>query len=197
MAMTVVDLSRGPALEPDVEKGVHIIFHPAEVETDPGPHVLPSPQELKQAAFAIGNAKPTDVIVFRGKPWHMIDHELLKHPEVHVAHPETVLELHVGREKAVWWSEHDFTITRIELHADAAEAAAAPTAAPPPAASDATAPPSKPFPEPETRIESSADLAAELHVARSTVPIPESKTYEYKITFTRNQRRIDPNMRCI
>src|SRR6185295_13176975 len=105
MAMTVVDMSRGPVLEPGVEKGVHIIFHPAEVEADPGPGFVPTPEELKGAAFAIGDAKPTDVIVYRGKPWHMVNHELLKHPEVHTSHPETVLELRVEQQKAVWWSE--------------------------------------------------------------------------------------------
>jgi hypothetical protein len=188
MAMTVVESSRGPVLEPGVEKGVHIIFYPAEVEADPGPEIVPTHEELRGAAYAIGDAKPTDVIVYKGKPWHMVNHELLKHPEVHTSHPETVLELLVEREKAVWWSEHDFTITRIELH---------PHAAPASASQSHIAPPSKPFPEPATRIEGSADLAVELHVARSTVPIRESKTHEYKITFTRNKRKIDPNMRCL
>ena len=197
MGMTVVNLSRGPVLQPGVEQGVHIIFHPAEVEVDPGPDVLPTEGELEAAAAAIGNAEPTDVIVYRGKPWHMVGHKLLKHPEVHVNHDETVLKLRVEKQKAVWWSEHDFTITRIELHHDTKHPAPAPPAAQASSAPVAAAPPAKPFPEPETRIEGSADLTAELHVARSTVPVRLSKTHEYKITFTRNQRKIDPNMRCI
>jgi hypothetical protein len=126
----------------------------------------------------------------------MVGGQLLKHPEVHVNHGETVLKLIVEHQKAVWWSEHHFTISRIELHHDTVGAAGAP---PPPSSSapDAIAPPAKPFPEPETRIESSANLAAELHVARSTVPVRLSRTHEYKITFTRNGRTIDPNMRCL
>ena len=193
MGVTVVGMSRGPVIQPGVEKGVHVIFYPAEVEVDPGPHVLPTTAELADAARAIGDAEVTDVIVFKGKPWHMVDHQLLKHPEVHTTNPETVLQLRVEAEKGVWWSEHDFTITRIELRDHRPAEAGAPP--PPPPAPDATIP-SKPFQEPETRIESSGDLAAELHVARSTVPIGQSKEHEYKITFTRNGRTIDPNMRC-
>jgi len=40
-------------------------------------------------------------------------------------------------------------------------------------------------------------LAAQIHVARSNTPVREAKNFEYKITFTRSGRTIDPNMRCI
>jgi len=188
MAMSV-DYSRGPVLEEGVDQGVHIIFLPPEVEADPGPTVLPSQAELDAAALSVPNARPTDIVVFRGKPWHKVHGRLEKHPEVHVRFPETILELRVQEQKAVWWSEHDFRITRIEPHTPAAAAKSA---------SYKEAPPEKPFPEPPTNLESDVDgLAARIHVARSQTPIPEARSFEYKINFTRSGRTVDPNMRCL
>jgi hypothetical protein len=184
-----LEYSRGPRLEEGVDQGVHIIFIPPAVEADPGPNVLPSQAELDAAALSIPHAKATDVIVFKGKPWHMVNRRLEKHPEVHTRHPETVLKVLVERQKAVWWSEHEFKISRIELHEHAAAASGA---------SDTVAPPDKPFPEPATMRESDVDgLAAQIHVARSKPPVREAKTFEYKITFTRGGRTVDPNMRCL
>jgi hypothetical protein len=185
----IVEYSRGPVLEPGVDQGVHIIFIPPDVEVDPGPNVLPSQAELDAAAISVPSAKATDVIVFKGRPWHLVRGRLEKHPEVHGTHPETVLKVAVEHQKVVWWSEHDFRVTRIELHDHATAASSA---------SVTTAPPPKPFAEPETRREGDVEgLAAQIHVARSTPPIRDAKTFEYKITFTRNGRTIDPNMRCI
>jgi hypothetical protein len=184
-----VEYSRGPVLEEGVDRGVHIIFIPPDVEADPGPNVFPSQAELDAAAISVPNAKATDVIVFKGKPWHMVNRRLEKHPQVHTRHPETVLELLVERQKAVWWSEHEFTISRIELHDHAAAASAR---------SYTTDPPARPFPEPATKRESDVGgLAAEIHVARSMPPARDARSFEYKVTLTRNGRTIYPNMRCI
>ena len=185
MPVNVVSYS-GPVIAPGIEKAVHIIFIPPEVEADPGPNVLPTQQELDAAALTVPDAKETDVIVFKGKPWHMVNRKLEKHPEVHAAHQGTVLELVVERQKAVWWSEHAFTIKNIVLH----KAGSTEPAAPPP--------PSKPFPEPETGEEDDAGGLApnRIHVARSIPPRWEAKSHEYKVTFERNDRTVDPNMRC-
>ena len=192
MGVNVVNVSRGPALEPGVEKGVHIIFIPPEVEADPGPRGLPNQGDLEAVAMAVPNAAVTDVIVYRGKPWHKVGRTLEKHPQVHTTHPETVLELRVEQQKAVWWSEHEFKIVGIELDQHAVAAAA-------PGVDNVAAPPSRPFPVPETRVEDDIDSVTpqRLHVARSTVPVREAKTHEYKITFTRTGHTIDPNMRCV
>lgn len=190
MPVNVGNLSRGPVLEAGVDQGVHIIFIPPEVAADPGPSMPTSPEELEGVALSLPDAKATDVIVYRGKPWHKVGRTLEKHPEVHASHRETVLEVRVERQKAVWWSEHQFKITRIELHGHATEAA--------PGASSVVKAPPRPFPEPETRVEDDINSLApqRIHVARSTVPVREARTHEYKITFTRGGRTIDPNMRC-
>ena len=190
MAVTVVSYS-GPAIEPGIEKAVHIIFIPPEVQADPGPNELPTQQELDEAAITVPDAKQTDVIVFKGKPWHMVNHKLEKHPGVHDVHLGTVLELIVERQKAVWWSEHAFKVKSIVLHK-------AGTDAPDPAAPPPPPPPLKPFPEPLTMMEDDAGGLApsQIHVARSLPPVGAAKRHEYKVTFERNERTIDPNMRC-
>ena len=188
MAVSVGSYS-GPVIEPGIEKAVHIIFIPPEVEADPGPNVFPTEQQLAEAALTVPDAKQTDVIVFKGKPWHMVNRKLEKHPHVHDAHPGTVLELIVDRQKAVWWSEHKFKVKRIVLH----KAGAPDPAAPPP-----PPPPSQPFPEPATVEEDDAGGLApnRIHVARSIPPRWEAKRHEYKVAFERDGRTIDPNMRC-
>jgi hypothetical protein len=181
MTSAVVTLSTGPRLAKE-EQGVHIIFFPPEVEPDPGPDVLPSQEELDAVADAIGNVAVTDVIVFRGKPWHMVNRCLRKHPEVHTEFQQTVLKLLIERgEKAVWWSEHSFEITRIDVH-DHADGSS--VAAPPP------------FPVPPTNTEEDASHMP-IHVARSIVPIDGARNHEYKIAFTRSKQVIDPNMKCL
>jgi len=167
--------SQGPDLH--VEKGVHIIFvHPdAEVA---GPD--PTPQERAEAAAAVGNVLKTDVIVFRGRPWHKIGTELFPHPEVHDIDAATVLDLRVGRDKAVWWSESRFDIERIEPDTHNGESAGP-----------------QPFDVPVTTEEMSIDATSTpIFVARSGLPISGAKNHHYKISFRRNGVLIDPNMRC-
>ena len=181
MTMTVENLSRGPVL---VERAVHIIFVPDGVGgVDPASTQLPTDAQLADAAqfIYIGNPAQTDVIVFAGRPWHYVDGKLRPHPQVHIDYPNTVLELDVARgEKALWWSEREFTIAQIAGHSP----------------QDANAP--DPFAAiPATRAENGVDHpATTIHVARSPVPSPSASGHEYKITFASGGRTIDPNMRC-
>ena len=169
-------LSSGPVLRPGIEKSVHIIFVPPEVEAPSDA----TTDELVSVPAAIGPVQLTDVIVFRGRPWHVVNGRLEKHPEVHETVRETVLDISIDRrEQVVWWSEHPFTITEIGSH----HAGAAP--APDPFARPLTGP-ERPAGEP----------AADIHVARSSAADSSARGHEYKITLKRGDRVIDPNMRC-
>jgi hypothetical protein len=180
MATADLKLSKGPTLEPGVDQGVHIIFVPPEVAGDPGTDVPPSQKQLDVVGDAVASAKETDVIVFAGRPWHLVNHKLEKHPEVHIKYPDSVLKVRVSVERAVWWSEEDFRITDIGPHHPAA------AAGPPP------------FPLPTTTPETDIAKRAEpIYVARSKEPDPKAQDHEYKITFVWNKRKIDPNMKCI
>jgi hypothetical protein len=190
VATDVPNLSRGPRL---AERGVHIIFVPDGVGgVEPGSEALPTEDQLTEAARYIGHPDLTDVIVFAGRPWHYAEGKLRKHPEVHDDFPHTVLELSVERgERAVWWSEFEFKITKIAEHPH--DGTDTPAAVP-----HDPAPP--PFDSPATQAEDDVDKSqAKIHVARSTVPDPGAKGFEYKITFIKNgqSKEIDPNMRCI
>jgi hypothetical protein len=165
-------LSHGPDLH--VEKGVHIIFVGPDVQS-PGPPATGT--ELLEIAAAVGTVQKTDVIVFRGLPYHKVGDVVFDHAAAHAADPETILELRVGRDKAVWWSEGSFAIETISPHGL--------TAGP------------QPFPVPEARPEPSIDdTPMAVFVARSTVPNSAAKSHEYKISFTHNGVLIDPNMKC-
>ena len=181
MPVGVMNFSTGPKLERH-EQGVHIIFVPPDVQPDPGPGVVPNPQELDDVSAAVGDVAVTDVIVFRGKPWHKVQGRLREHPDVHTKFQQTVLKLLIERgETAVWWSEHHFEITEIKAHSHGH--------------SESTAIPD-PFPKPPTRLDK--DLSGmPIHVARSDVPVDGAKNHEYKVSFKRSGQTIDPNMRCI
>lgn len=180
-------LAGGPRLEAGIDKGVHLIFYPPN-EAAPGAQHPPSDQELEALARALTAAQKeaspiqeTDVIVFRGLPWHMVNGKLKKHPQVHHDHPHTVLELKVEVQRGVWWSEEHFTIESITKHSEHTPAAA----------------PAQPFARPDTGSE--PDVSGRvpvLHVARSTPPVRAALKAEYKLSFKRNGRLIDPNMRC-
>jgi hypothetical protein len=167
-------MSQGPELH--VEKAIHIIFVPPDVQPAGAD---PTPPELADAAETVGNVQKTDVVVFRGRPWHKVGTELFAHPAVHEIDAATVLELRVGRDKAVWWSEHRFDIERID----------------PDPHNGISGPP--PFGVPITEEELSTDeTPVPVFVARSVVPAVEAKSHHYKISFRRNGVLIDPNMRC-
>jgi hypothetical protein len=174
-----IELSRGPQVDTEVEKGVHILFYPTDLPPDPDPNIPVSPSDLAVVSANIGTVQRTDVVIFRGKPWHQVNGELKKHPEVHLDFPDTILSVRAGVEKAVWWSEQPFSITDIVDHA----------------AGTATAP--SPFTKPPTRTEIDIDgRATPIYVARSRVPLVAARDHEFKIWLTRNGISIDPNMKC-
>jgi hypothetical protein len=188
-------LSTGPRLSPPdsgvTDRGVHIIFVSPDVsvgELD-GNHIAPAGQELLRAH--IGDPAPTDVIVYARRPWHFARCKLQPHPEVHRLAPESFLDLHragpSGPERAVWWSEHDFTITTIEDEKDHRAREEGRSTTP---AVDADPYPFKE--KPITKQEEALDQR-QIFVARSTVPIAAG---HYKITFEIEGQSIDPNMRC-
>ena len=171
---TAVTLSSGPVLRPGIDKAVHIIFVPPEVEA---PSEATEDERLSVAA-AVGPVQVTDVIVFRGRPWHVVNGRLEEHPEVHTKFPNTILDISVDRrEQAVWWSEQPFKITGITSH----HGGAAPD------------PFEKPLTGPERPV---GEAAEDIHVARSSASSALAKDHEYKISFERDGRIIDPNMRC-
>lgn len=176
-----VALSRGPQIDAETEVGVHVIFYPPHLPPDPDPNIPVSASDLEVVSANVGTVARTDVVIFRGKPWHQVDGVLRKHPEVHHEFPDTVLPVRVGVEKAVWWSEEPFAITDISEHSHATGASPAP----------------KPFTKPPTRTEVDIDGRAEaVYVARSRVPVVAARGHEYKISVTRGGVTIDPNMRC-
>jgi hypothetical protein len=132
--------------------------------------------------------KPTDIVVYNGQPWHFAGGILHPHPRVHHDHPETVLRLSLTRhESAVWWSEEDFTITKIVLaphHGDANQATAP------------TNQPHFPFSAPLAKGEEQDEQKRRIFVVRSTVPVPEADNRTFKITFTIHGEAIDPDMHC-
>jgi hypothetical protein len=188
------NLSNGPSLQAVdgvVQVGVHIIRVPNDVAVGQvkGGHVTKDGQA--QVAKHVGKPKQRDVIVYAGLPWHMAENELQPHPEVHARFPDSILKLHRakphGPESAVWWSEHEFTITTIadeDVH-DASDAH-------PPHTSFVDAVP-YPFGEkPRTHREAAMD-GTRIFVARSSVPVAAGR---YKICFMMEGEQIDPNMHC-
>jgi hypothetical protein len=170
-----VTLSAGPVLAAE-ERGVHIIFVPDNAVPCGSPG-NPTENELKEVAKFIGFPAPTDIIVFGGKPYHFADGKLKKHPDVHATNPETVLRLdRRTHDRAVWWSETRFTITRIEQEQPPNDRFA-------------------PSPFAAAPVTSETDTIG-LYVARSPLPTNNAYGQEYKITFEMEGRTIDPNMEC-
>lgn len=161
------------------EKDVHIIFVPDDAVPCVS-HANPTTAELQQVATHIGKPELTDVIVFAGQPWHFAGDALRKHPDVHKRFPLTILKLYRRTgDRAVWWSEHELTITGIDKEEPKHDNTAI-----------------YPFSQkPETRVEIVMDKT--IWVARSTVPVDTAYGQEYKITFVMDGKKIDPNMDCI
>jgi hypothetical protein len=75
----------------------------------------PQEQILQEAAKHVGRPKKTDIVVFDHKPWHMVNNRLRPHPQVHLEDQETILKISFKQqERACWWSEQPFRITRID-----------------------------------------------------------------------------------
>jgi hypothetical protein len=169
-----VTLSAGPVLAAE-ERGVHIIFVPDGAVSCGSPG-NPTEDELEEVAKHIGFPAPTDIIVFGGLALHFAGGKLKKHPGVHGTNPETVLKLdRRTHDRAVWWSETQFTITRIDQENPQ---------------NDKFAP--SPFVSPVPERDTNG-----LWVARSPLPTNNAYGQEYKITFEMAGRTIDPNMDCV
>jgi hypothetical protein len=185
-----LDLADGPALD-DAELGVHIIYVPESCGGG-----LTGAAALSQVASYLGKPDPTDIVVYDGKPHHCAGqpgHKKLprEHPKVHDEFRETVLVISRTKlHKVVWWSETpftEFTIAPSGRHPGHADNPFYPEA-------DSTPPPS-PFRSPlEVRVESCN--GRDLYVVRSTVPDPLADRHMYKISFTMDGDRIDPDAYC-
>jgi hypothetical protein len=111
--------SSGPAFELKV-KPVQIVFieEAIEIGSDGEPTAIgvAAVHDHIGGPDALGR---TDVVVFNGQPWHMVDGTPKSHPKVHIDFPDTILNLSVtGGERACWWSQQDFTIDSIALSRD-------------------------------------------------------------------------------
>jgi hypothetical protein len=189
------------------EQGVLIIHLDPAVAASEIHNGQPTPLGLQLAGQQVGMTKPTDVIVFAARPWHVagVPSALRPHPQVHIDHPETILRLRVGKDTACWWSRTEFEITDIALHSHPAPAAGAAAPAPPAhtgsaSASSASLPePPAPYPFFErvkcVPIKNAAGAVIRWE-ARSTVPVPLSNDQTYKITFKIGGQTIDPDMFC-
>jgi hypothetical protein len=171
-------LSAGPVLAAE-ERGVHIIFVPDGAVSCGSPG-NPTDDELTKVAELVGFPAPTDIIVFCGQSYHFAGEKLKKHPGVHGTNPETVLKLdRRTHDRAVWWSETQFTITGIaQEHPQNSRLAPSPFAG-----------------SPVTTREPDSTTGP-LWVARSPLPTNNAYGQEYKITFQMEGRTIDPNMEC-
>ena len=113
--MTVTKTSKGPKLDPK-ERDVQII----KVASDGALGRMmadhaPQDQILKEVAKHVGRPKKTDIVVFDHKPWHMVNGRLLPHQQAHLEDRDTILKISFSQqERACWWSEQAFRITRIE-----------------------------------------------------------------------------------
>jgi hypothetical protein len=177
MTVEGLKLSAGPRSRPgDVD--VHILYVPPSViaaEGCSGDDV--SAIALQSVAKHVGTPRPHDIIVFAGQPFHFVNGALHDHASAHRGYRETVLQLHRRREeRAVWWSERPFAITRID-----------PELPMKPGAADA------PFATPKTETDDQG-----IYFARSDVPAEEADDQMYKITFTieGEPKPIDPHMYC-
>lgn len=176
--------ARGPM--PTADKFVHLIFVRTDV-TDVK-KAFDKDDELTDAAHKdvmkearkslplLSNPAMTDVVVFAGRPWHFAKSKLHKHPHVHGAFKGTVLVVSRQKaERAVWWSETDFHVTGVaNQRADGVQ---------------------DPFPLPETTQETDGS-GQTIYVARATVHRPDVDRNRFKITFTMNAEKIDPDMDC-
>jgi len=178
MADTIPSLSAGPKLS-HVEKGVHIL----RLSIYGGESGAPPPDSAVGAVTKqIGPPKPTDIVVFDHQPWHFAGGALKSHPQVHVDHPETILQLSISRgEKAVWWSEEHFTITDIDYSHHSTRVAGAPK---------------NPFSAPFETVPVDDGKGKTIFVSRSTVPVAQSEGQMYKIKFNIGGENIDPDMSC-
>ncbi|HJZ77472.1 MAG TPA: hypothetical protein VKE51_37340 [Vicinamibacterales bacterium] len=189
MAETATQTSAGPESRTTGDVPVHIIFVEPTEAIGTVSSKGPSDQQLDEAAKQCATARPTDIVVFGGKPWHCVGKKLHEHPHVHDTHPETILTLSYDqKQKAVWWSERRFRITDIKPSPHFAQCPTPP----------GFEPAYRPFPVPSTEVEQSADDTTKLYVARSETPLGRAIGRYYKMEFTIEgaEKGIDPDMYC-
>jgi hypothetical protein len=184
----------------DHEKHVHIIYVPdevilAEMRVTAFGERQAGTITLAHVAKHIGQAAPTDIVVFNKEPYHFAGRppgqpmQLRRHPQVHHDFPETILVIKPN-EQAVWWSEKEFEVTDVEPSAHAAHPLADFPEGPNP-------PPRYPFTIPSpihARLEHHAH--GEFWIVRSGVPKPEAHKHMFKISFTIGGHAIDPDGYC-
>jgi hypothetical protein len=184
--------SAGPAAQANVKR-VHITLIDATAALDK------IRGELVQAE-ADDRPAPTDIFVVGRQPFHYVDEprelggQFLAHPQVHLDFTQTILQLTVERESALWWSETEFHIDeRIALADDHPHADLNPPGADPPATPAAV----YPFPEPVTSEAIKDDNGHVLFwQARSTEPKASARGHYYKISFIIGGQTVDPDMFC-
>jgi hypothetical protein len=193
--MTVAKLSTGPKLDAK-EKDVHIIkLAPDTVIARMMANHAPKEQILGEASKHVASAKKTDIVVFDHQPWHVVKGLMRPHPQVHIDDPETILKISFKQqERPCWWSEHAFTITRIEPSSHHGPAAPGPPAAPPPVA--ASGAPDYPFATGQVPMTGQQELAHDgqpIFVVRCAPIVAGAIGHTYKITFNIGED-IDPDM---
>jgi len=164
------------------EKGVHIIRLFIDTSAGgPGGAAGAAPPSAGGPPVAknIGAPRPTDILVFDHEPWHFAGGGLKRHPQVHIDHPETILNLSIGhQEKVVWWSAEQFAILEVNpSHHD-------PNPGP------------YPFEVPPVTEESRDVNGRKIFISRSTVPKVAAMNHRYKIKFSIGGEIIDPDMSC-
>jgi hypothetical protein len=180
----IATLSTGPKLG-KTDKGVHIIRLSAEAEYAEAIGKSPSEEQLlSEAAKHVGAPSKTDIVVYDHKPFHVVNGELRPHPQVHDEDKDTILNLSFkDQDKAVWWSEQAFRITRINRSPDRKVVAGSPE---------------YPFnlaPPYDAQTERDEHGRA-IFVVRATPIVKTSIGQMYKISFFMEKEDIDPDMFC-
>ena len=183
MLITTVALSAGPKPN-QAEKHVHIIKLVPDAELAAEMPATPTDGQLTEASRHVGRPAKTDIVVFDHQPWHVVHGELRAHPQVHIDHPETILQISFSRkERAVWWSEQPFTITSVSRSSHHPLVSGSPD---------------HPFdgPPPPYAATAEADLAGRpMWAVRANPIVKESVGQMYKINFFMGED-IDPDMSC-
>src|SRR3954468_9671428 len=180
--MTVtVNPSNGPRLEAKIDVGVHIIKLPPRAEVADTAGSAAEKDVMDAAATLAGAAQPTDIVVFDHQPWHKVNGQLHAHPQVHIDHPETILQISHGlKQRAVWWATEAFRIIAVHAHGTPGAAPLNPF--------DGQTVPYDARPEPGT--------SGTVFVVRAQPIILQSIGHVYKITFDIGGEVIDPDMSC-
>jgi hypothetical protein len=177
-------LSTGPKLG-KTDKGVHIIRLSPEAAFAEVIGKNPSKEQLlAEAAKHVGAPAKTDIVVYDHKPWHVVNGQLRPHPQVHDEDKKTILNLSFkDQDKAVWWSEQRFSITRINRSPHHPAVAGSPEYP--------FNPPARPY---DAQLEQD-DHGRTIFVVRATPIVEKSIGQMYKISFFMEED-IDPDMSC-